>query len=63
MAMGDSTVRLSRILTDDISILINVPIMKDHEITGVTGALKNHYGSVKMPSNTMATTATLTLPT
>lgn len=45
--IGDKEIHLSRILSDEISILINLPIMKDHGGAGITGALKNHYGSFK----------------
>lgn len=43
---GEKTTRLSKILTEMCSAIINVPLMKDHGISGVTGALKNHYGSI-----------------
>ncbi|MFH1761409.1 MAG: DUF362 domain-containing protein, partial [bacterium] len=33
----------------DCDYFINVPILKDHGTAGVTGALKNHYGSVSRP--------------
>ena len=41
--------RLSKILTQHITALINVPILKDHGIVGVTAAMKNHYGSISNP--------------
>jgi len=40
---------LTKILTRDITALINVPYMKDHRMSGITGALKNHYGSFDTP--------------
>lgn len=39
----------SKILSEQISILINVPILKDHGAAGMTAALKNHYGSFNNP--------------
>jgi uncharacterized protein (DUF362 family) len=41
--------RLSKILTRQITALINVPILKDHVIAGVTASMKNHYGSISNP--------------
>ena len=41
--------RLSKILTRKITALVNVPILKDHRIAGMTCALKNHYGSFDNP--------------
>ena len=41
--------KLSKIITDEIDILINVPIMKDHGGAGVTLSLKNNYGSHSNP--------------
>ncbi|MBC8278095.1 MAG: DUF362 domain-containing protein [FCB group bacterium] len=35
----------SRIITDHIDYMINLAVMKDHGIAGVTLCLKNHYGS------------------
>jgi len=41
--------RISRILADRTTALINVPILKDHDNSGVTAALKNHYGTCNNP--------------
>lgn len=46
LKVGEKTTHLSKILTDMCSSIINIPLMKDHGIAGVTGALKNHYGSI-----------------
>jgi len=43
---GDKTTHLSKILTEMCSSIIAIPLMKDHGVAGVTGALKNHYGSI-----------------
>ena len=37
--------RLAKILTQQCTALINVPILKTHSIAGVTLSMKNHYGS------------------
>ena len=43
--------RLSKILTRQITALINMPILKDHGGAGVTIAMKNHYGSFDNPGS------------
>jgi uncharacterized protein (DUF362 family) len=42
--------RLSKILTQRCSLLINVPVLKDHDGAGVTMALKNMYGVIHNPN-------------
>lgn len=44
-------VHLSNILTRMCTYLINVPVLKDHDIAGVTLSLKNHYGSIDRPGS------------
>lgn len=46
---GSSRVRFSKILTRECAIVINVPILKDHSMSGVTFAMKNMYGVVEKP--------------
>jgi uncharacterized protein (DUF362 family) len=41
---------LSKILTQNCSVLINVPVLKDHDGAGVTIALKNMYGVIHNPN-------------
>jgi uncharacterized protein (DUF362 family) len=41
---------LSRILTQRSNVLINVPVLKDHDGAGVTIALKNMYGVIHNPN-------------
>ena len=47
--VGNKTTRLSNILEKDCTALINLPCLKSHRLAGVTGALKNHYGSIDNP--------------
>jgi uncharacterized protein (DUF362 family) len=42
--------RLSRILTRSCTVLINLPVLKDHDGAGVTIALKNMYGAIHNPN-------------
>ncbi len=42
--------RLSKILTQQCDVLINVPLLKDHGGAGVTMALKNMYGAIHNPN-------------
>jgi uncharacterized protein (DUF362 family) len=42
--------RLSKIMTQRSNVLINVPVLKDHDGAGVTIALKNMYGVIHNPN-------------
>lgn len=46
---GSASIRLSKILTRDCDMVIGVPILKDHDMAGVTFAMKNMYGVVDHP--------------
>jgi hypothetical protein len=48
--VADHSVRLSSTL-QSCDALINMPVLKSHMISGLTFALKNHYGSVDRPDN------------
>lgn len=48
--VGKKTSRVSRILSDICSALINVPVIKPHTLAGITASLKNHYGTIDNPS-------------
>jgi uncharacterized protein (DUF362 family) len=52
---GSSKARFSKILTRECAMVINVPILKDHSMSGVTFALKNMYGVVERPQDLHAT--------
>lgn len=41
---------LSKLLVDYCETIINIPVLKDHGIAGITCALKNHYGSIHNPN-------------
>ena len=48
---GSSQARFSRILTRECAMVINLPILKDHSMSGVTFAMKNMYGVVERPQD------------
>ena len=48
---GSSRVRFSKILTRECAMVINLPILKDHSMSGVTFAMKNMYGVVERPQD------------
>jgi uncharacterized protein (DUF362 family) len=47
---GVARIRLTKILSRDCGMVINMPILKDHEGAGVTFAMKNMYGVVDRPN-------------
>jgi uncharacterized protein (DUF362 family) len=49
-AYGSVGSRLSKILTQRTGVLINLPVLKDHDGAGVTIALKNMYGVIHNPN-------------
>ena len=53
----------SKILTRECAMVINLPILKDHSMAGVTFAMKNMYGVVDRPQACMPTAATPAWPT
>ncbi len=48
---GSSHARFSRLLTRECAMVINLPILKDHSMAGVTFAMKNMYGIVERPQD------------
>ena len=49
--LSDGSVALTSIITSRIDHLINIPVLKHHQMAGVTLALKNHFGSIDQPSS------------
>ena len=47
---GDAGSRMSRTLTQVCDAVINLPVLKDHSITGVTIALKSMFGAIHNPN-------------
>ncbi|UWZ83612.1 DUF362 domain-containing protein [Occallatibacter riparius] len=47
---GNVGSRVSKILTERCDVLINLPVLKDHDGAGVTIALKNLYGAIHNPN-------------
>jgi uncharacterized protein (DUF362 family) len=48
---GTVRMRLSKILTRECAMVINLPILKDHTSAGVTFAMKNMYGVIDRPQD------------
>jgi uncharacterized protein (DUF362 family) len=46
---GPASVRLSKILTRECGFVISMPILKDHNLSGVTFSMKNMYGVIDRP--------------
>jgi uncharacterized protein (DUF362 family) len=49
-AWGSVGSRFSKILTRASNVLINLPVLKDHDGAGVTISLKNMYGTIHNPN-------------
>ncbi len=49
VSYGSVTTKLSKILTQS-DVVINMPVLKNHNIVGVTMAMKNMYGVINNPS-------------
>ena len=47
---GSVTSRVSKLLAERSDVMINLPILKDHGMAGVTAALKNMYGVIHNPN-------------
>ena len=50
VAFGSASVKLAKILTRECAMVLNLPILKDHGMAGVTFSMKNMYGVVQHPS-------------
>ena len=49
VACGPVNLKLAKILSRDCAMVINLPILKDHSLAGVTFSMKNMYGVVDNP--------------
>ena len=49
--VGSLQSRVTKIVTDMTSVMINIPALKTHRLVGITGALKCHYGTVDNPGD------------
>lgn len=47
---GDVSSLVSRILTDMVDYNINLPVLKDHSIAGLSAGMKNMYGAIHNPN-------------
>lgn len=47
---GEVTTRVSRIASTFCTSLINAPLVKDHDLTGISCALKNYFGAINNPN-------------
>ena len=49
-SFGEANSLVSRVLTNLVDYNINMPVLKDHSIAGLSGALKNMYGVIHNPN-------------
>ncbi len=47
---GEVGTWFSLIVSQWADAIINVPVAKDHDLAGISGALKNHFGSISNPN-------------
>jgi uncharacterized protein (DUF362 family) len=50
VAFGSVSVNLAKILTRECDFVINLPVLKDHDLAGITFSLKNFYGAIQRPA-------------
>jgi uncharacterized protein (DUF362 family) len=48
--MPSSASRLTRVLTAAVDGVINLPMLKQHSLSGISGALKNNFGCINNPN-------------
>jgi uncharacterized protein (DUF362 family) len=48
--MVSSASRLARVLTEKVDAVINMPVLKQHMLSGMSGALKNQFGCIHNPN-------------
>jgi len=49
-SFGESSSLVSRILEEVVTANINMPVLKDHSIAGLSGGLKNMFGAINNPN-------------
>jgi uncharacterized protein (DUF362 family) len=49
-SFGEVNSLVTRILTEIVDFNINLPILKDHSLAGLSGGLKNMYGAISNPN-------------
>ncbi len=49
-SFGEANSLVSRILTEMVGSNINIPVLKDHSIAGISGCLKNMFGAINNPN-------------
>ena len=47
---GEAKIHLAKLLTEECAMTINMPVLKDHEMAGLTFAMKNMYGVLDRPN-------------
>ncbi len=47
---GEATSLISRMASVFSNAMVNAPVLKDHDTTGISGALKNWYGGINNPN-------------
>ncbi len=50
-SVAGSSQKISRILTDMSDYMINLSVLKNHNESGITASMKNHYGTCNNPGN------------
>jgi uncharacterized protein (DUF362 family) len=48
--MPSSASRLARVLTEQVDVVLNLPVLKQHMLSGMSGALKNQFGCIHNPN-------------
>lgn len=51
VSCGTAKIRLSKILARECAMVISLPILKDHDLAGMTFSMKNMYGVVDRPDH------------
>lgn len=49
-SFGEVNSLVTRILTEIVDVNINLPVLKDHSVAGLSGGLKNMYGAINNPN-------------